>query len=96
VRGEQEIIVRYEPERALATLPDLLTRREDREKLATLFRRLFADERVRKARPTAEELAIVERIGESLGAKATQRPRKAVARRTSVPAAKKRAARKQA
>ncbi|MBK7333381.1 MAG: DUF3141 domain-containing protein [Betaproteobacteria bacterium] len=96
VRGEQEIIVRYEPEKALATLPDLLAKREDRERLATLFRRLFADERVRKARPTAEELAIVERIGESLGAKAAPRARKAVARRAPAPVAKKRAVKKKA
>ena len=34
VRGEQEIIVRYEPERALATLPELLKAPGDRERLA--------------------------------------------------------------
>jgi hypothetical protein len=40
IRGEQEIIVRYEPEQALATLPKLLARRGDRDKLVTLVRRL--------------------------------------------------------
>ena len=74
----------------------LLTEREDREKLVTLFRRLFADERVRKARPTAEELAIVVRIGESLDAKAAPPARKAVVRRAPSPAAKKRASKKKA
>ena len=52
VRGEQEIIVRYEPEEALATLPKLLARRGDRERLVTLVRRLLADERVQRAKPT--------------------------------------------
>ena len=33
------------PEQALATLPKLLARREDRERLVTLVRRLLADER---------------------------------------------------
>jgi len=96
VRGEQEIIVRYEPEKALATLPDLLSKREDRERLTTLLGRLFADERMRKARPTTEELAIVERIGGSLGAKAAPRARKAAASRAPAPAAKKRASKKKA
>ncbi len=51
-RGEQEIIVRYEPEQALATLPKLLVDRDDRQKLITLVQRLLADERVRRAKPS--------------------------------------------
>jgi hypothetical protein len=70
VRGEQEIIVRYEPEKALATLPALLANREDRERLVTLVRRLLADERVQRAGPSTEQLAIVERIGEALDVQA--------------------------
>jgi pimeloyl-ACP methyl ester carboxylesterase len=66
VRGEQEIIVRYEPERALATLPKLLSNPEDRQKLVTLVRRLLADERVQRAKPSTEQLAMVENIGEAL------------------------------
>ena len=66
VRGEQEIIVRYEPEQALATLPKLLARREDRERLVTLVRRLLADERMQRAKPSNEQLAMVEHIGEAL------------------------------
>ncbi len=91
VRGEQEIVVRYEPEKALETLPKLLADRRDREKLVTLLRRLFADERVRSAKPTAEELAFVERIGASLGGGAAPRRAKPAARRSPPAAARKRA-----
>jgi hypothetical protein len=66
VRGEQEIIVRLEPERALATLPKLLANPGDREKLVTLVRRLLADERIRSTKPSTEQLAMVEQIGEAL------------------------------
>jgi len=66
VRGEQEIIVRYEPEKALATLPKLLANHADRERLVTLVRRLLADERVQRARPSTEQMAIIENIGAAL------------------------------
>jgi hypothetical protein len=66
IRGEQEIIVRYEPERALATLPELLSDPQDRERLVTLVQRLFADERVQRAKPSAEQVAMVESIGKAL------------------------------
>ncbi len=49
VRGEQDIIVRYEPELALKTLPQLLSKPGDRERLATLVQRLIADERMQRA-----------------------------------------------
>jgi hypothetical protein len=80
VRGEQEIIVRYEPEQALATLPKLLSRRGDREKLVTLVQRLLADDRVRRAKPSTEQLAMFEHIGETLALGAVA-PRRAPARR---------------
>ena len=66
VRGEQEIIVRLEPERALATLPQLLADPGDRERLVTLVRRLLADERIRSTQPSTEQLAMVEQIGQAL------------------------------
>ena len=66
VRGEQEIIVRLEPERALATLPRLLADPGDRERLVTLVRRLLADERIRSTQPSTEQLAMVEQIGQAL------------------------------
>jgi pimeloyl-ACP methyl ester carboxylesterase len=66
IRGEQEIVVRYEPERALATLPKLLANPADRERLVTLVRRLLMDERVQRSEPSNEQLAMVEHIGEAL------------------------------
>ncbi|HET9338353.1 MAG TPA: DUF3141 domain-containing protein [Casimicrobiaceae bacterium] len=86
VRGEQEIVVRYEPEKALATLPSLLADPADRERLVTQVRRLLADERVQRAKPSAEQMAIVERIGATLGTRAPKaiprKTRKEAARRT--------------
>ena len=66
VRGEQDIIVSYEPERAVATLPILLRDPADRNRLITLVRKLLADERMRRSQPTAEQLAMFENIGETL------------------------------
>ena len=66
IRGEQEIIVRYEPEKALATLPELLAEPGDRERLVTLVGRLLADQRVQRTQPSSEQLAMVEHIGEAL------------------------------
>ncbi len=94
VRGEQEIIVRYEPERALATLPELLKTPGDRERLATLARALMADERVQ--RRSEEQLAMIDRIGTTLkGGRASGGPvaRKAKAR-PPAPAARRTAARR--
>jgi hypothetical protein len=81
VRGEQEIIVRYEPERALATLPKLLAHPGDRERLVTLVRRLLADERVQRARPSTEQLAMVKHIGETLAVEDAPKPNRASAPR---------------
>jgi hypothetical protein len=68
IRGEQDIIVRYEPERALETLPKLLADPADRDRLLTLIRRLLADERMRARKLTAEDLARVDAILAVLGA----------------------------
>jgi hypothetical protein len=92
IRGEQDIIVRYAPERAIATLPKLLARRGDRERLVRLVRALLADERMRRFAPTGEQLAMIDSIGESL-----ELPSAAGARRTggrksaAVPATRQRA-----
>jgi hypothetical protein len=67
VRGEQEIIVRYEPEQAMATLPELLKAPGDRERLAALARALLGDERVQER--SEEQLAMIDRIGTTLGRK---------------------------
>jgi hypothetical protein len=66
VRGEQDIIVRYEPEKALATLPKLLADQKDRERLVKLVRALVADERVQRAKPSSEQLSMIEDIGQTL------------------------------
>ena len=83
IRGEQEIIVRYEPEQALASLPKLLADPADREKLVTLVRRLLADERVQRAKPSTEQLAMVEHIGEALELSPLPAKRAAVRKKTS-------------
>ncbi|TDG08300.1 DUF3141 domain-containing protein [Paraburkholderia guartelaensis] len=66
VRGEQEIIVRYEPEQALATLPHLLEDPKDRQKLLELAEKLLADKRVQEAGPTAAQLSMLDKIRSSL------------------------------
>jgi hypothetical protein len=67
VRGEQEIIVKHDPERALATLPDLLDL-EERERLLTLIDRVVTDKRVLAQKPTAEQMQMVERVRSVLSA----------------------------
>ncbi|MFL6581503.1 MAG: hypothetical protein ACJ8G2_12240, partial [Burkholderiales bacterium] len=56
-------------------LPQLLADQADRERLLTLLKRVLADERVQKAKPTAEQLAMYERIRKILES-ASARPRK--------------------
>ncbi len=62
IRGVQEIIACYEPEAAIATLPTLLTRVEERERFLELLGKLMADERVLNSAPDDEQLAALERI----------------------------------
>jgi len=80
IGGEQEIIVRHERERAIDTLPALLTQPRDRKRLAVLLERVFADARVQAVRPTAAQKATLARICEVLGlAVPTQSRRSAAA-----------------
>jgi hypothetical protein len=91
VRGEQEIIVRYAPDEALASLPQLLRNDEDRARLVTLVRALLADERIQRAKPSSEQLAMIAHIRESLSVapqarrarKPARKPVRKVARRPS-------------
>jgi hypothetical protein len=82
IRGEQEIIVRYAPEKSVEELPALLTDAADRERLLTLLARLLADRRIQKAKPTEEQLAMLERIRGTLQAapKSSRRPMIAAAK----------------
>jgi pimeloyl-ACP methyl ester carboxylesterase len=81
LRGEQDIIVRYEPERALATLPHLLADPSDRERLVTLARRMLADERVQSQGASPEQIAMLKTIGDTLGLAETRRPRIALVKK---------------
>ncbi len=67
IRGRQEIIVKYEPDRAIDTLPDLLREPADRERLLTLLERLLTDQRVQQQQPTAAQIAMLGRIRRALG-----------------------------
>jgi hypothetical protein len=67
IAGEQEIIARYEPERALETLPLLLSERKQREALLTLLDRVLADPRVQRIEPTTAQRAALTKIRRVLG-----------------------------
>ena len=66
IRGEQDIIVRYAPDEALATLPRLLRDERDRARLVTLVRRLLDDPRVHRTEATEDQRAMVDEIGLAL------------------------------
>jgi hypothetical protein len=83
-RGMQEIIVNYEPQHALETLPQLLSEPADRERFFALGQRLLNDERVQQAKPTREQLDMLARIRAVLGVEA-----RAPARLEAVAAARK-------
>ena len=91
IRGEQDIIVRYEPERAVATLPSLLRAPGDRERLVTLVRKLLADERMQQVKPSPAQIAVLENLGEALDVKPLRRrrPARAPARTPKKPMAKR-------
>ena len=62
IGGEQEIIARYEPEKAVQTLPFLLSDANDRDRLLTLLDRVLRDKRVQRIQPSAEQSAMLARI----------------------------------
>jgi hypothetical protein len=76
IRGEQDIVVRYEPERALHTLPKLVADPAGRERLLMLIGRLLGDERIQAGKLTAEDFARIDAILSVLGAP----PRRPLAR----------------
>ncbi|EEA04690.1 conserved hypothetical protein [Burkholderia sp. H160] len=67
IRGEQEIIVSFEPHEAIATLPKLLSHSEDRERFLQLLDKLMADERVLNGPHDAAQKTALERIRAVLG-----------------------------
>jgi hypothetical protein len=67
IGGKQEIIARYEPQRAIETLPALLGGNKDRERLLALLDRVLADRRVQRIQPTDQQIAVLARIREVLG-----------------------------
>ncbi len=75
IRGEQEIIVRYEPKKAIETLPQLLHDGADRVKLLTLFDRLLSDKRIRMSGITPEQRTMLRKIAEVLSVKPEEMPR---------------------
>jgi pimeloyl-ACP methyl ester carboxylesterase len=76
IRGEQEIIVRYEPAQALLTLPDLLDDNEARKKLLTLMDKLRDDSRLQGYEPTPAQHDTLARIRAALPLKPARAPRR--------------------
>ncbi|KVM84403.1 DUF3141 domain-containing protein [Burkholderia stagnalis] len=74
VYGEQEIIATYEPQQAIATLPALLARPEDRKRLLTLLDKLLGDARVQSETVSERQWDALQRIRAALGAPPAQRP----------------------
>ena len=74
IEGEQEIIARYEPDKAIETLPALLSAQEDQGRLLSLLERVLADKRVQRIQTSAKQKAMLARIRGALGS-VTRRPR---------------------
>jgi pimeloyl-ACP methyl ester carboxylesterase len=67
IGGEQEVIARYEPDRAIETLPLLLADPMDRNRLVNLLERVLADRRVQRIQPSTQQAAMLARIRAVLG-----------------------------
>jgi hypothetical protein len=89
IRGKQDIIVRYAPEQALATLPRLLADPADRERLLTLIERMFNDRRLASEQPSSEQRSLLARLADVLEVPVVRRRRIA---RTRGAGSKRRAA----
>lgn len=78
IRGTQDIIVRYEPKRALETLPKLLTNRSERQRLLTLLDQVTTPENLRQLHPTPQQISMLKSIHDILRVEkpATARPRR--------------------
>jgi hypothetical protein len=76
IRGRQDLIVRYNAERALGTLPQLLQNAADRKRLRTLLERVIADEGMRQLDIVPEQIRKLGRIREVLFGKTAPREAK--------------------
>lgn len=68
IRGEQELIVRFEPDQAIATLPQLLSDRADRARLLEFLDLLLEDDRIKNRAPNAAQMAMLKQIQQVLEA----------------------------
>ena len=62
IRGEQDIIVRYAREQAIATLPHLVANPADRERLLKLLNVVAADRRLLGREPRTRDAKVVEAV----------------------------------
>lgn len=62
IRGEQEIIARFEPEQSFNTLPALLASQAERKRLLAFLDKLASDKRVKALKPTGAQRAMLARI----------------------------------
>lgn len=62
IQGEQDVIVSYEREAAIESLPHLLAEPRDRQRLLTLLERLSSDPRVQSEGISKEQLETLNRI----------------------------------
>lgn len=84
VRGEQDIIVRYAREQAIATLPKLLADPADRQRFLMLASKLRADPRLLGHAVSDYDVAVIAAVKEVLGVPPVRRPgaKKPVARKS--------------
>jgi pimeloyl-ACP methyl ester carboxylesterase len=76
IRGVQEIICRYEPVKALESLPKLLANADDKKRFKTLLDRLLADPHFSSENLTAEQQPMVDRIMETVFPKKQKKGKK--------------------
>jgi pimeloyl-ACP methyl ester carboxylesterase len=74
IRGQQEIIVRFEPEKAVATLPKLLADPQDRQRMVSLLDAVLSDKRLYALDLTREQKLALERVAGVLDYKAPALP----------------------
>ena len=77
IRGEQDIIVRYAREQALATLPHLVHDPADRERLLALLKVVAADRRLLGHEPRPHDAEVIEAVRSVLAANGSPAGRQA-------------------